>query len=102
MYYVALNRPAPESDLPMFRHTTMHVVILPVVPAVLLLIAVLLYFNFRNVVEVGIVLVTLPFPLLGGLCSVPPPVQAIGSRGCRIHCARWRGGRIWGGHALVS
>ncbi|MBU2753672.1 efflux RND transporter permease subunit [Acidithiobacillus sp. CV18-2] len=44
--------------------------LLLVVPAVLLLITILLYFNFRNVVEVGIVLVTLPFSLLGGLWLV--------------------------------
>ncbi|MBU2801963.1 efflux RND transporter permease subunit [Acidithiobacillus caldus] len=44
--------------------------LLLVVPAVLLLITVLLYFNFGNVVEVGIVLVTLPFSLLGGLWLV--------------------------------
>lgn len=41
-----------------------------VVPMVLLLIALLLYLNFRNVVEVAIVLVTLPFSLVGGLWLV--------------------------------
>ncbi|WP_215843612.1 CusA/CzcA family heavy metal efflux RND transporter [Acidithiobacillus montserratensis] len=44
--------------------------LLVVVPAVLLLIALLLYLNFRNVVEVAIVLVTLPFALVGGLWLV--------------------------------
>ncbi|UTV80057.1 CusA/CzcA family heavy metal efflux RND transporter [Acidithiobacillus sp. YTS05] len=44
--------------------------LLLIVPAVLLLIAVLLYFNFRNIVEVGIVLITLPFSLIGGLWLV--------------------------------
>ena len=44
--------------------------LLLVVPAVLLLIALLLYFNFRNAVEVAIVLVTLPFSLVGGLWLV--------------------------------
>ncbi|MCH7562580.1 MAG: efflux RND transporter permease subunit [Gemmatimonadetes bacterium] len=38
-----------------------------VVPITLGIIALLLYFNFRNVVEVGIVMLSLPFALVGGV-----------------------------------
>ncbi|MEY2343396.1 efflux RND transporter permease subunit, partial [Acidithiobacillus sp. IBUN Pt1247-S3] len=41
-----------------------------VIPAVLLVIALLLYLNFRNWAEVAIILVTLPFALVGGLWLV--------------------------------
>ncbi|MBU2725057.1 efflux RND transporter permease subunit, partial [Acidithiobacillus ferridurans] len=37
-----------------------------VIPAVILLIALLLYFNFKNWVEVTIILLTLPLSLVGG------------------------------------
>ncbi|MBU2804597.1 efflux RND transporter permease subunit, partial [Acidithiobacillus ferridurans] len=37
-----------------------------VIPAVILLIALLLYFNFKNWVEVAIILLTLPLSLVGG------------------------------------
>ena len=37
-----------------------------VIPAVILVIALLLYFNFRNWVEVAIILLTLPLSLVGG------------------------------------
>lgn len=38
-----------------------------VVPAVIGLIALLLYFNFKNIVEVAIILLTLPLSLVGGV-----------------------------------
>jgi Cu(I)/Ag(I) efflux system membrane protein CusA/SilA len=38
-----------------------------VVPLTIAIIALLLYLNFRNVVEVGIVLLSLPFALVGGV-----------------------------------
>ncbi len=38
-----------------------------VVPLTLVIIALLLYFNFRNVVEVGIVMLSVPFALVGGI-----------------------------------
>ena len=37
-----------------------------VVPVTILIIVLLLYFNFRNLTEVGIILVTLPMALVGG------------------------------------
>jgi copper/silver efflux system protein len=40
--------------------------LLLVVPITLLVIALLLYFNFRNLAEVGIVMLSLPFALVGG------------------------------------
>ncbi|WP_437556708.1 efflux RND transporter permease subunit [Acidithiobacillus sulfuriphilus] len=41
-----------------------------VIPAVILLIALLLYFNFKNWVEVAIILLTLPLSLVGGFWLV--------------------------------
>ncbi|WP_163055121.1 efflux RND transporter permease subunit [Acidithiobacillus ferrooxidans] len=41
-----------------------------VIPAVILLIALLLYFNFKNWVEVTIILLTLPLSLVGGFWLV--------------------------------
>jgi Cu(I)/Ag(I) efflux system membrane protein CusA/SilA len=41
-----------------------------VIPAVILLIALLLYFNFKNWVEVTIILLTLPLSLVGGVWLV--------------------------------
>ncbi len=38
-----------------------------VVPITLVIIALLLYFNFRNVAEVGIVMLSLPFAMVGGI-----------------------------------
>jgi Cu(I)/Ag(I) efflux system membrane protein CusA/SilA len=39
-----------------------------VVPFTLIIIALLLYLNFRNLTEVAIIMLSLPFALVGGIC----------------------------------
>ena len=39
-----------------------------VVPFTLIIIALLLYLNFRNLAEVAIIMLSLPFALVGGIC----------------------------------
>ncbi len=65
-----------------------------VVPATLAIIFLLLYFNFRSVGETLIVMLSLPFALVGGhLVHLAAGLQLVGRGRDRIHRAGRRGGR---------
>ena len=63
-----------------------------VIPATLAIIFLLLYFNFRSVGETLIVMLSLPFALVGGIWFIwRARLQLVGRGGDRVHRARRRG-----------
>ena len=63
-----------------------------IIPATLLVIFVLLYIHFGNLIEVVIVMASLPFALLGGFWLIYlPGVQPLRGRGGWLH----RPGGAW-------
>ena len=67
-----------------------------VAPATLFIIFLLLYFNFRNVIEPIVVMMSIPFGLIGGnLADLLQRLQHVGRCGGRIHCLGGHGGRDW-------
>ena len=66
-----------------------------VVPFVLLIIFVLLYLTFRDIGEALLIMVSLPFSLVGRLLDhLPARPQPVGRERDRLHRARRRGGGI--------
>ena len=64
-----------------------------VVPLTLAIIFLLLYLNFGTLTETLIVMLSLPFALVGGpMADVVARLQHVGGRGCRLHraCGRRR------------
>ena len=74
-----------------------------VVPVTLAIIFVLLYLTFRSVTEAALIMVTLPFALIGGLWLLfllsynLSIASAIG-----FIAPRWRVGGVWGRDADLS
>ena len=63
-----------------------------VIPVTLLIIFLLLYLNFRRLTETFIVMLSVPFALVGGVWLMwLARLQPVGRRGGRVHCAG-RGG----------
>jgi Cu(I)/Ag(I) efflux system membrane protein CusA/SilA len=73
-----------------------------VVPVTLMIIFLLLYLNFRRLTETFIVMLSLPFALVGGRADVVARVQHVGSGGGRFHRAGRCRRRNRRGHAHLS
>jgi Cu(I)/Ag(I) efflux system membrane protein CusA/SilA len=59
-----------------------------VIPVTLLSIFLLLYLNFRRITETLIVMLSVPFALVGGVWLMwAVELQPVGGRGGRLHCA---------------
>ena len=74
-----------------------------VIPTTLALIFLLLYFNFKSVGETMIVMLSLPFALVGGIWFIwCTRLQLVGRCGDWLHRARWRRSRNRGRDADIS
>ena len=74
-----------------------------VVPVTLMIIFLLLYLNFRRLTETLIVMLSLPFALVGGhVAAVVARLQHVGGGGGRVHRPGRRRRRNRRGHAHLS